>query len=68
MKQIDPTIEEIFQDDSSKYLAQREFEEICALIDIINKPIIIYLPEDELESIEDPIDNKFKEDLFYESI
>jgi len=66
----EPIVQEIFQDTSTQYMIQRELQDIYNSLDKLKKqPIIIYMPQEELESLDEPTqDNKFQEELVYEEI
>lgn len=66
----EPIVQEIFQDTSTQYMIQQELQDIYNSLDKLKKqPIIIYMPQEELESLDEPTqDNKFQEELVYENI
>ena len=66
----EPIVQEIFSDTATQYLIQQELQDIYDSLEIINKePVIIYMPEEELEALEEPKqDNKFQEESVYEDL
>jgi hypothetical protein len=69
--EIEPLVKKIFQDYSTQLLIQQELQDIYDCINIIqnSKRNIIYLPEEQLELLEEKNNlNKLQEDLLYEDI
>ena len=72
----EPIVQEIFQDMPTQYMIQQELQDIYNSLDHIRmgnvgeiEPIIVYMPEEELEKLEEPKqDNKFQEESLYEEI
>ena len=67
----EPIVQEITQDFGMQYMIQQQLQDIYNSLDKIKqqKPIIIYMSQEELEALEEPEqDNKFQEELVYEDI
>ena len=59
------------EDFGTQYMIQQQLQDIYNSLDKIKqqKPIIIYMSQEELEALEEPEqDNKFQEELIYEDI
>jgi hypothetical protein len=64
--EIEPIVAEITQDYSTQLLIQQELQDIYDALKLIN---IIYIPQDELEDIENTKNNNINQDEFnYENI
>ena len=67
----EPIVQEITQDFGTQYMIQQQLQDIYNSLDKIKqqKPIIIYMSQEELEALEEPEqDNKFQEELVYEEL
>jgi hypothetical protein len=67
----EPIVQEITQNFGTQYMIQQQLQDIYNSLDKIKqqKPIIIYMSQEELEALEEPEqDNKFQEELVYEEL
>jgi len=66
---IEPIVKEITQDYSNQLLIQQELQDIYNCIDKLKQqPNIIYMPQEQLESLEDNNININQEEFNYEDV